>query len=172
MKLQTKFPHWVIRVVVVIALAPLLQVSSLSAQEDLITFTGAFSDGATYLIEVPRDWNGTLFLYSHGYATPGQPNPPTDTDDLLVRLYLLSHNYALAGSSYAGTGWAVQDALRDQIVVLDKFNELVRRPDRTIAWGVSMGGLITAALVQKYPDRVSGAICFCGALGDAVGIWN
>jgi len=28
-------------------------------------------DGATYLIEVPANWNGTLFRYSHGYVIPG-----------------------------------------------------------------------------------------------------
>src|SRR5262249_26915552 len=110
---------------------------SAGAQEGLKTFTGAFRDGAIYLIEVPRNWNGTLFLYSHGYTNPGSPNPPADNGDLLVRLYLLSHNYALAGSSYASTGWAIKDALRDQIAVLDTFDELVGHPRRAIAWGHS-----------------------------------
>ena len=32
------------------------------------TQTGTFADGATYLIEVPAHWNGTLLLYSHGYV--------------------------------------------------------------------------------------------------------
>ena len=43
----------------------------LSAQTGVTTHTGALADGATYLIEVPANWNGTLFLYSHGYVTPG-----------------------------------------------------------------------------------------------------
>ena len=68
-----------------------------------------------YLIEVPRDWNKTLFLYSHGYIFPDTPNPPWDNADPLVRLYLLSHGFALAGSSYASTGWAIQNAFKDQI---------------------------------------------------------
>jgi hypothetical protein len=46
------------------------------AQMSLTTKTGTFADGATYLIEVPSNWNGTLFLYSHGYVTPGSPNRP------------------------------------------------------------------------------------------------
>ena len=41
----------------------------------LQTYTGEFLDHATYLIEVPENWNGTLFLYSHGYVFPGDPNP-------------------------------------------------------------------------------------------------
>lgn len=141
-------------------------------QTGLKTFTGTFPDHATYLIEVPHDWNGTLFLYSHGTGFPGTPNPPTDNGDVLVRLYLLTNGYALAGSSYASLGWAVEDALRDQIAVLDTFDRLVGHPSRTIAWGHSMGGLITAGLVQRNPDRFSGAVCLCGLLAGSVGVWN
>ena len=109
---------------------------------------------------------------SHGYIFPDTPNPPWDNADPLVRLYLLSHGFALAGSSYASTGWAIQDAFKDQIAVLDKFNQLVRQPDRTVAWGHSMGGIITAGLVQNHPDRFSGALPFCGVLAGSVGVWN
>jgi pimeloyl-ACP methyl ester carboxylesterase len=145
---------------------------SARAQAGLKTYTGEFPDGATYVIDVPPDWNGTLFLYSHGYTIPGTPNPAPDTGDLLTRLYLLSHNYALAGSSYAKTGYAIEDALRDQIAVLNKFDSLVGHPSRTIAWGHSLGGIISAGLVQNHPDRFSGAVCLCGVLAGSVGAWN
>jgi pimeloyl-ACP methyl ester carboxylesterase len=143
-----------------------------NAPSGLKTYTGTFADGATYLIEVPPHWNGDMFLYSHGYTAPGDPNPPLDNGDPLVRRYLLSHGYALAGSSYAATGWAIQDAFTDQIAVLDKFDQLVGQPSRTIAWGHSMGGIITAGLVQKFPERISGALPFCGVLAGSVGFWN
>ena len=145
---------------------------SAGAQVGLTTHSGRVPDGATYLIEVPPNWNGTLFLYSHGYTNAGGPNPAVNNFDLLVRLYLLSHGYAQAGSSYASEGWAIQDAFRDQIAVLDKFNVLVGHPKRTIAWGFSMGGAITAGLAQNFPDRFSGAAAFCGVLGGSVGFWN
>ena len=45
---------------------------SASAQQHL---TGTLGDGATYVIDVPAPWNGTLLLYSHGYVAPGSPNP-------------------------------------------------------------------------------------------------
>src|ERR1700730_18369239 len=144
---------------------------SARAQVGLITHTGTFTDGATYLIEVPRDWNWTLFLYSHGYNS-SLPNPPADNGDPLVRLYLLFHGYALAGSSYASLGWAIHDAFNDQIAVLDKFNQLVGQPSRTIAWGHSLGGFITAGLVQNCPHRFSGALPLCGGLAGSVGFWN
>jgi len=69
------------------------------------TYSGNLSDGATYLIEVPRNWNGTLLLYNQGYAF-GTPVPAVDIatgtgvpGDPLLRFYLLTHGYALAGSS-------------------------------------------------------------------------
>ena len=35
------------------------------------TVNGTLADGATYLIQCPAGtWNGTLFLYSHGYVVP------------------------------------------------------------------------------------------------------
>ena len=39
------------------------------------TITGTLHDGATYLIQVPASWNGTLVLYSHGYVNSGEPEP-------------------------------------------------------------------------------------------------
>jgi pimeloyl-ACP methyl ester carboxylesterase len=136
------------------------------------TLTGSLPDGATYLIQVPEAWNGTLVLYSHGIVIPGSPNPARDVGDPLTGQYLLDHGYALAGSSYATTGWAVQDGLADQIATLDAFGSLVGHPGRTIAWGHSLGGLITAGLLQRNPDRVAGALPMCGPVAGSVGTWN
>ena len=52
-----------------------------SAVAALGTFTGTLPDGATFLIEVPSPWNGTLLLYSHGSVIPGSPNPAHDVGD-------------------------------------------------------------------------------------------
>jgi len=139
---------------------------------DVTTYTGTFADGATYLMEVPSNWNGTLALYSHGYTPNGDPNPAYDVGDAMTGQFLLSLGYALAGSSYATTGWAVAQAIPDQIEVLDTFAGLVGTPTRTIAWGHSLGGLITAGLIQQYPSRFQGAVTMCGAIGGGVGFWN
>ncbi len=136
------------------------------------TYKGTFADGATYLIEVPSSWNGTLVLYSHGYVTPGSPNPAEDVGDPITGAYLLANGYALGGSSYATTGWAIHEALPDQIKVLDRFKSLVGPPSRTIAWGHSLGGIITAGLVQKYPKRFDAALPMCGVVAGGVGTWN
>jgi pimeloyl-ACP methyl ester carboxylesterase len=143
-----------------------------SAFAAVTTYTGTLPDGATFLIEVPFPWNGTLLLYSHGYVIPGSPNPAQDVGDPATGAFLLSNGFALAGSSYAHTGWAIQEALPDQIAVLDEFATLVGTPSRTIAWGHSLGGIITAGLIQRFPDRFDGALPMCGVLSGGVGTWN
>jgi pimeloyl-ACP methyl ester carboxylesterase len=134
--------------------------------------TGTLTDGATYVIDVPAVWNGTLLLYSHGYVTPGSPNPAVDAGDPLTGGFMLAAGYALAGSSYATTGWAIHEAIPDQIAVLDAFKSMVGTPTTTIAWGHSLGGMITAGLIQQYPDRFDAALPMCGVVGGGVGIWN
>ena len=134
--------------------------------------TGTLPDGATYVIDVPANWNGTLLLYSHGYVGPGSPNPAQDVGDPFTGGFMLAAGYALAGSSYATTGWAVHEAIPDQIAVLDVFQNSVGTPTKTIAWGHSLGGMITAGLVQEHPDRFNAALPMCGVVGGGVGLWN
>jgi len=142
------------------------------AQAGVTVLPGNLRDGATYLIEVPANWNGTLFLYSHGYVVPGSANPAQDVGDPFTRFFMLSSGFALAGSSYATTGWAIHEALQDQIGVLEKFEQAFGRPKRTIAWGHSLGGIITAGLVQRNPDRFVAALPMCGVLSGGVATWN
>jgi hypothetical protein len=143
-----------------------------NAQVSLTTKTGALADGATYLIQVPSNWNGTLFLYSHGYVVPGSANPAQNVGDPVTGAFLLANGFALAGSSYAHTGWAIQEALVDQIQVLDLFDADFGKPKQTIAWGHSLGGIITAGLVQNNPGRFTAAQPMCGVLAGGVATWN
>jgi pimeloyl-ACP methyl ester carboxylesterase len=147
-------------------------ISPIRAADAVTTYAGTLGDGATYLIQVPADWNGTLVLYSHGYVAPGSANPALDVGDPLTGQYLLGHGYALAGSSYATTGYAIGEALPDQIATLDEFDRLVGHPAMTIAWGHSLGGIITEGLVQRYPARLDGALPMCGAGAGSAGVWN
>ena len=140
-----------------------------AAQQHL---TGSLPDGATYVMDVPAKWNGVLLLYSHGYTAPGGSNPAYDVGDGYTGNFLLNNGYALAGSSYSTTGWAVHEALPDQVATLDLFQSLVGTPIQTIAWGHSMGGIITAGLVQQYPDRFAAALPMCGVVAGGVGFFN
>ncbi|HET8841234.1 MAG TPA: hypothetical protein VFN35_07185, partial [Ktedonobacteraceae bacterium] len=130
--------------------------------------------GANYTIAVPSNWNRTLLLYSHGYAFVGTPlpNPAPDASDPASAAVLLAQGYALAGSSYSQNGWALQQAFHDQIALLDFFKQTCGHPTRVIPWGDSLGGIITAGLVQLYPHLFAGALPMCGVLAGGVGTWN
>lgn len=160
------------RLILMLAVAFAMAVFATSANAVVTTTSGTFSDGAKYLIQVPSPWNGTLLLYSHGYVSPGSSNPAQDVGDPATGAALLAAGFALAGSSYAHTGWAIQEALVDQIEVLDTFKAMFGEPSRTIAWGHSLGGIITAGLIQRNPKRFDAALPMCGVLSGGVATWN
>ncbi|MHB8614271.1 MAG: alpha/beta hydrolase family protein [Candidatus Dormibacteraceae bacterium] len=132
--------------------------------------TDSFGLTFAYKIEVPATWNGTLVLYSHGYSFGA--SPATDVGDAATGAWLLANGYAIAGSSYSTSGWALQQAFADQIQVLDLFKSNGYEAKRTIAWGHSLGGMITAGLVQLFPDRFTAALPMCGVVAGGPGVWN
>jgi hypothetical protein len=131
--------------------------------------SGELPSGSQYLIEVPEDWNGTLLLCARPLPTePG--DPPWGDDDGLLRTFR-SRGYALAGSANT-IFWPLERAFADQIPLLDLFEARVRRPKHTVAWGPSIGGIMAAGFVERFPERLSGALPLCGNLAGAVGIHN
>ena len=147
--------------------------SGCGGTQAVTTTTGTLKDGATYLIQCPAGpWNGKLFLWSHGYVVPGSPNPAQDESDPVTGGFLLGEGYALAGSSYATTGWSVQQALPDQVGTLQAFTAAFGKPSQTIAWGASLGGMITAGLIQEHTNLFSAALPLCGVLSGGVATWN
>ena len=149
------------------------------------TEVGRIGD-ANFVIDMPSSWNGALLVYSHGYRPPSSDpscapsnaavwalcNPGQDAGDPLTRQAVLGQGFALAGSSYSTMGWSVEAALHDQIALMDHFAAEHGQPTRSIAWGHSLGGMITAGLVQRDPDRFAGALPMCGVLAGGVAVWN
>ncbi len=134
--------------------------------------TGTLPDGATWLIEQPANWNGTLVLYSHGMVAPGEDNPAVDTPEPITGKFLLDNGYALAGSSYAGTGFAMQAALDDQAALVGIYRNQVAIPATTIAWGSSLGGAVTAGLLERHPELFDGGLSMCGVVAGGVGLMD
>ncbi|GGP34021.1 alpha/beta hydrolase family protein [Saccharothrix coeruleofusca] len=133
---------------------------------------GVLPSGAAYVMDVPRNWNRTALLYSHGYTADGAPNPAQNAPSAAVRTAALDRGYALIGSSYAETGWAVEHALPDQLSTVDEFAKRFGKPRRTIAWGASLGGMITTGLAERHGHRFDGALAMCGVQAGAVASWN
>jgi pimeloyl-ACP methyl ester carboxylesterase len=133
---------------------------------------GRLPDGATYVMDVPEDWNHTVLLYSHGYTPDGAPNPAQNAPSDATRSALLDRGYAMIGSSYADTGWVLEKALPDQVSTLDLFVHRFGRPRQAIAWGTSMGGMITTGLAERYGRRFAGALAMCGLEQGGIANWN
>ncbi|MDR6975335.1 pimeloyl-ACP methyl ester carboxylesterase [Streptomyces sp. 3330] len=133
---------------------------------------GTLPSGATYVMDTPDSWNGTVLLYSHGYTPAGLPASARNAPDAATESLLLQEGYALIGSSYASNGWAVTDAVPDQLATLDAFTSRFGRAGRTVAWGSSYGGLVTAMIAERHPDRISGSLSLCGLLQGGVANWN
>lgn len=148
-----------------------LPATALAATDEPAHVEGRLPSGATYLMDVPADWNGTVLLFSHGYAA-GPANPAQDAPDDATRALLLDGGYALIGSSYATTGWAVTDAVPDQLATLTAFTDRFGTATRTLAWGRSYGGLVTTAIAERAPQRIDGSLSLCGLVHGGVANWN
>jgi hypothetical protein len=131
--------------------------------------TGSLPDGATWVADVPASWNGTIILYSHGFG----PLTAQDAPDATTQSDLLGLGYALVGSSYSGPSWwALASAVRDQFASLAAVEKITGRPRRTIAWGESMGGLISAEETQDAQGRIDGTLTTCGLVAGALSLNN
>jgi len=134
--------------------------------------TGTLADGATWIADVPGNWNGVLLLYSHGFG----PLAAADAPDPASAAALLDRGYALAGSSYDpnGSWWALQDAVHDQFQTISAVtaSSLPHAPNRVIAVGSSMGGLISALEAQQGAGHINGALSTCGIVAGGIRLNN
>jgi hypothetical protein len=92
-----------------------------------------------------------------------------------VRVGLLAAGNALVGSSYDPTGpeWALRSALSDQFQALAGFEkDLPSAPKQVVAYGISMGGLITALEDEHSNGRLDGVLTACGVVAGGVVLKN
>ena len=133
-------------------------------------FTGTLANGTTWVADVPANWNGTLLLYSHGFG----PLTAADAPDPGTQAALLARGYALAGSSYDpnGSEWALDTAVSDQFGTLAAVEGAVlpRRPSQVLAFGTSMGGLVSALEAQDGGGRINGALTTCGIVAGGINL--
>jgi pimeloyl-ACP methyl ester carboxylesterase len=120
-------------------------------------------NGAGYRIEVPSSWNGDLLVWAHGYRGDGLElivdNPPH-------REWLIANGYAWAASSYSKNAYDVAQGAKDTHALNKFFNGLVGKPNYTFISGGSMGGQITAVIIEQWPNSYDGAMPMCGVMAD------
>jgi len=139
---------------------------------------GVTSDGAPYSMMVPANFNGTVALYSHGYRynidipagipliggykvtnTP-EPVPGGNAE---VAQYLFSQGVAVVGSGFARQGWNPDSAIATNVELIGVFKAQFPKTTKVVAWGSSLGGVITQGLAEKYPNLISAAAPMCMA---------
>jgi len=142
------------------------------------TCVGVTSDGAPYAMQVPANFNGTVALYSHGYRynvdipaaipliggykitnTP-EPVPGGNAE---VAKYFFSQGIAILGSGFARQGWNPDSAIKTNVELIGTFKKQFPKTTKVVAWGSSLGGVITQGLAEKHPELVSAVAPLCMA---------
>jgi hypothetical protein len=114
--------------------------------------------GAPYRIVVPVDWNGTLLVYARGYSAVPVAEPEAA---FLVEDQLLERGYALASSGLRSGGQRVDLFTLDLKYLTDFFKQQVGKPDYTVIYGISMGGVLTLLSMEKFPGTYDAGIPLC-----------
>src|SRR5687768_12151334 len=126
--------------------------------------SGQTPGGAFFRIAAPDDWQAgdPLVLYQHGFDfDPPAPNPSLGP---LLEVQL-AQGYAVAASSFSQRGWALFRALDDNAELLDAFTGAFGAPGEIVAFGGSMGGLVSLKLAEdpRFAERTSSVFAICPA---------
>jgi len=122
-------------------------------------------DGAPYRVDMPQKWNGVLLVYYHGYSetpvafTADKPSP--------MGTGFARAGFAVAQSGYSVTGWAIEQAIAETEALRRYTIARYGQPKETYVVGHSMGGELTIATIERYPNRYDGALPLCGLLEPA-----
>jgi hypothetical protein len=158
-------------VVAGLALTPAAGAQNVTSTHYTGTTADAGGGSSQWIADVPSPWNGTVLLYSHGFG----PLVAADAPDPVTQQELLNEGYALVGSSYdqANSWWALDTAVGDQFAALSALEALLpSRPKHVIAFGTSMGGLISAMESEQPDAPIQGSLTTCGIVAGGVQLNN
>jgi pimeloyl-ACP methyl ester carboxylesterase len=129
-------------------------------------------------MQVPANFNGTVALYSHGYrynvdipsAIPliggykvTNTPEPVPGGNAAVAQYFFSQGVAIVGSGFARQGWNPDSAIKTNVELIGTFKKQFPKTNKVVAWGSSLGGVITQGLAEKYPNLIDAAAPLCMA---------
>jgi len=142
--------------------------------------SGVDQFGAQFEIAMPKKFNGTLIVWSHGIRKntnlPRIPvvaptgyvvdNSPEIAPAPAIATALLKQGFALAGSGVQTQGWNQEEQVLATTIVIDQAITKFPQIDRIAAWGASLGGLSTQLLAESNPGLVDAVAPLC--LSDSV----
>jgi pimeloyl-ACP methyl ester carboxylesterase len=142
---------------------------------------GVGADGAPYTFIAAANFNGTVFIYSHGVrpaidipatlapvgpytkTNAAEPGPLAISGDLSVINSLVAAGYGVAGSGFSRQGVNTTEALAANKELIANFKAKFPTTKTVIAWGQSLGGMHTQLLAERNPELVDGVILACPA---------
>jgi pimeloyl-ACP methyl ester carboxylesterase len=142
---------------------------------------GVGADGAPYTFIAAANFNGTVFLYSHGVrpaidipatlapvgpytkTNAAEPAPLAISGDLSIINKLVAAGYGVAGSGFSRQGINTTEALAANKELIATFKTKFPTTKTVIAWGQSLGAMHTQILAEKHPELVDGVILACPA---------
>ncbi|NQE61353.1 hypothetical protein E1H18_1609 [Caulobacter sp. RHG1] len=111
---------------------------------------GQDQNGAWYWIAIPKAWNGSLVVHTHGGPRLKTPKPDDAIEDLQRFAVTVAEGFAWAGSNYRREGFGVRSAAEDSDNLRKLFWATYGRPKRTLLHGQSWGGNIAAKTAELY----------------------
>jgi pimeloyl-ACP methyl ester carboxylesterase len=142
---------------------------------------GAGADGAPYLFIAAANFNGTVFIWSHGIrpainipatlapvgpytiTNAAEPGPRSASGDLSVVNALVAAGYGVAGSGFSRQSLNVKEALAANVELIASFKKKFPTTKKVIAWGDSLGSMHSQKLAETNPDLVDGVVLSCPA---------
>ncbi|WP_297510020.1 hypothetical protein [uncultured Caulobacter sp.] len=125
---------------------------------------GQDANGAYYWIAVPKAWNGTLVVHTHGGPRLKAPKPDDALEDLERFSVTVAEGYAWAGSNYRREGYGVRSAAEDSDNLRKLFWDTFGRPKRTLLHGQSWGGNVAAKTAELYGQGADGRPVYDGVI--------
>ncbi|MBB5207746.1 alpha/beta hydrolase family protein [Chiayiivirga flava] len=156
---------------VLLRLAVIVAALSVSGSAVAAITRGVDANGTPWIIAVPDDWQAGdgLVLVQHGFVL----DPVAEPDLGLSAARMLEDGFAIAASGYRQHGWALFDAIDDNLLLLDTFRTLYGVPGPVVTHGASMGGLIALKLAEdvRVRDMIVGVVALCPAV-DGMSLWD
>ncbi len=121
-------------------------------------------ENAKYKIYLPENWNGGLVMYAHGYETIGEEGEIfEEVIDDFMKIFT-SRGYAYAASNFRKQGLVIKEGIDDTEALRAYFAKKYGNPNLCFITGHSMGGIISLASIEKFPELYDGALPLCGWL--------